>query len=168
MQENLFTAAEISGTLPQVIGPGVKWQAVVQGSTPFFYKDVCACSVWLFVTPWTVVCQAPPSMRFSRQEYWSGGHLPNPGIEIVSAALQADSLSPSHQGSPFYKGPDSKYFLLCTVCREAVNKWACRVPIDRSSVAKAGVWLNLACGLQLADLQSRAPGQPLPDLSHEK
>ena len=28
--------------------------------------------VWLFVTPWTVACQAPQSMEFSRQEYWSG------------------------------------------------------------------------------------------------
>ena len=43
---------------------------------------------------------------FSRQEYWSGlpclppGHLPNPGIEPESPALQADSLPLSHQGSP--------------------------------------------------------------------
>ena len=40
-----------------------------------------------FATPWTVAYQAPPSMGFSRQEYWSGvslsspGDLPNPGIE---------------------------------------------------------------------------------------
>ena len=44
-------------------------------------------------TPWTVVCQAPLSMRFSKQEYWSGlpfpspGYLPNPGIEPGSPAL---------------------------------------------------------------------------------
>ena len=49
-------------------------------------------------TPGTVACQAPPSMGFSRQEYWSGlpfpppGDLPNPGIEPGSPALQADSL----------------------------------------------------------------------------
>ena len=48
---------------------------------------------WLFVTPWTVVYQAPPSMGFSRQEYWSGlpfpslGDLPHPGIEPGSPAL---------------------------------------------------------------------------------
>ena len=54
--------------------------------------------VWLFVTPWTVAYQAPQSMEFSRQEYWSGvpfpspGDLPNPGIEPVSPALQADAL----------------------------------------------------------------------------
>ena len=50
--------------------------------------------------PWTVAQQAPLSMRFSRQEYWSGlpfpspGNLPNPGIEPRSPTLQADS-SPS-------------------------------------------------------------------------
>ena len=46
--------------------------------------------VQLFVTPWTVAHQAPLSMGFSRQEYWSGlpfpspGDLPNPGIKLVS------------------------------------------------------------------------------------
>ena len=34
--------------------------------------------VWLFVTPWTAAHQAPPSMGFSRQEYWSGVPLPSP------------------------------------------------------------------------------------------
>ena len=36
--------------------------------------------VWLFVTPWTITYQAPPSMGFSRQEYWSGLPFPSPGI----------------------------------------------------------------------------------------
>ena len=58
--------------------------------------------VQLFATPWTVAYQAPPSMEFSRQKYWSGlpfpspGDLPNPGIEPRSPALQADAL-PSEQ-----------------------------------------------------------------------
>ena len=44
----------------------------------------------ILATPWPVVCQAPLSMEFSKQEYWSGlpfpppGDLPNPGIELVS------------------------------------------------------------------------------------
>ena len=52
----------------------------------------------LFMTPWTAGYQAPPSMGFSRQEYWSGvpfpspGDLPNPGIEPRSPTLQADAL----------------------------------------------------------------------------
>ena len=63
--------------------------------------------VWLFVTPWTVAYQALPSMRFSRQEYWSGlpfpspGDLPNPGIEPGSPALQTDALPSEPPGKPF-------------------------------------------------------------------
>ena len=55
--------------------------------------------VRLFVTPWTVAHQAPPSVGFSRQEYWSAllfpslGDLSNPGIEPRSPALQADSFT---------------------------------------------------------------------------
>ena len=55
--------------------------------------------VQLFATPWTVVYQAPPSMGFSRQEYWSGlpfpspRGLPDPGIEPGSPAFQADTLT---------------------------------------------------------------------------
>ena len=62
--------------------------------------------VQLFVTPWTIACQAPLSMGFSRQEYWSGlpfpspGDLPNPGIEPRSPALQADSLPSEPPGKP--------------------------------------------------------------------
>ena len=60
----------------------------------------------LFASPWTVAHQASPSMGFSRQEYWSGltfpspGDLPDPGIETVSPALQADSLPVSRLRSP--------------------------------------------------------------------
>ena len=52
----------------------------------------------LFVTPWTAAHQAPLSMEFSRQRYWSGlpfpspGDLPNPRIEPRSPVLQVDSL----------------------------------------------------------------------------
>ena len=54
--------------------------------------------VQLFATAWTVAYQAPLSMEFSRQEYWSGlpfpspGDLPDPGTETRSPALQADTL----------------------------------------------------------------------------
>jgi len=56
------------------------------------------------VTPWTVAYQAPPSVRFSRQEYWSGfpfpspGDFPEPGIEPRSPALQADALTSDPPG----------------------------------------------------------------------
>ena len=72
---------------------------------------MCCCfsHVWLFVTLWAIAFQAPQSMEFSRQGYWSGlpcpppGDLPNPGIEPespASPALQEDSLLLSHRGNP--------------------------------------------------------------------
>ena len=62
--------------------------------------------VRLFATPWTVAHEAPPSMEFSRQEYWSGlpfpslGDLPNLGIELRPSALQVDSLPSEQPGKP--------------------------------------------------------------------
>ena len=69
---------------------------------------MCAQSlscVRLFATPWTVACQAPLSMGFSRQEYWSGlpfpppGDLPNPGVKptsLVTPALAGGFFTLSH------------------------------------------------------------------------
>ena len=58
------------------------------------------------VTPQTAARQAPLSMEFSRQEYWSGlpfpspGDLPGPGIKPGSPVLQADSLLSEPPGKP--------------------------------------------------------------------
>ena len=60
--------------------------------------------VRLLATPWTMAYQDPLSMGFSRQEYWSGlpfpspGDLPDPGIELGSPALQADTLPSGPSG----------------------------------------------------------------------
>ena len=64
--------------------------------------------VQLFAT-WTVASQAPLSMGFSRQEYWSGlpcpppGDLPDPGTEPRSPALQVDSLPSEPPGYTYFK-----------------------------------------------------------------
>ena len=67
----------------------------------------CACWVasviWLFPTPWTVAHQAPLSMGFSRQKYWSG--LPCPSPEDL---------------------PDQGLSLQLLLCRQALYKWAIR------------------------------------------
>ena len=74
--------------------------------------------VQLFATPWTVACQAPPSMGLSRQEYWSGlpfpspRDLPNVEIQPRSPALQTDSLPFELPGNP--KGEFTVY-LLCLI-----------------------------------------------------
>ena len=77
-------------------------------------------------TPWTVACQAPLSMRFLRQEYWSGlpfpspGDLPDPGIKSESPALQADSLPLSDRGSPAdsVDGGEKGEVCVCRIPRE--------------------------------------------------
>ena len=84
-------------------------------------KMLCACvltcfsHVQLFMTPWTVACQAPLSMGFSKQEYWNGlscpppGDLPNPGTEPESL------MSPALAGGFFttnatWEAPNMLYF----------------------------------------------------------
>ena len=68
----------------------------------------CFTHVQLFANPWTVARQAPLSMGFSRQDYWSGlpcsslGNSPNPGVEPRSPALQADSLPSDPPGEPHF------------------------------------------------------------------
>ena len=75
-------------------------------------RFMCAhglCCICLFETPWTVAHQAPLSMEFSRQEYWSGLLFPTPGIFPTQGSnlqllgllhWQADSLLLHHLGSP--------------------------------------------------------------------
>ena len=62
--------------------------------------------VWLFVTPWTIARQAPLSMGFSRQKYWSGlpfpspGDLPDPGIKHASPPLIGGFFTTEPPGKP--------------------------------------------------------------------
>ena len=62
--------------------------------------------VQLYVILWTLALQAPLSMGYCRQEYWSGlscpppGDLPDPGIKPESPAFQADTLSSEPPGKP--------------------------------------------------------------------
>ena len=70
------------------------------------YESEVAQSCPTLCDPWAVAHQAPPSMGFSRQEYWSGlpfpspGYLPNPGIKPRSPALQTDALTSEPPGNP--------------------------------------------------------------------
>ena len=92
-----------------------KLQEAALKSTVAIYKEanlilhggLVAQSSLTRATLCTVACQAPLSMGFSRQEYWSGlpfpspEDLPDPGIEPWSPALQADSLPTELGGKPF-------------------------------------------------------------------
>ena len=105
---------EPSNLLPVATAPGImplwKWK--------------CSCSAASDSLWPHGAHQAPPSMGFSRQEYWSGlpfpspGNLPDPGIEPRSPALQADALTSEPQESP--SCPCTTAF----ICRKQVaGKW---------------------------------------------
>ena len=70
-------------------------------------------------TPWTVARQAPLSLGFSRQGYWSGlprpppGDLPDPGTESASPTFQADSLPSELSGKPWFSL--TAIFVLCLI-----------------------------------------------------
>ena len=96
----------IDGSTPGSPVPGIlqartlEWVAIsFSNAWKWKVKVKSLCRVQLIATPWTLAAhQAPLSMGFSRQEYWSRllfpspGDLPDPGIQSVSPALQADSL----------------------------------------------------------------------------
>ncbi len=97
--------------------------------------------VRLFATPWTVAHQAPLSMGFSRQEYWSGlpfptpGDLPNPGIKPGSPAWLADPLPAEPQGKPKNTGVGSLSLLQHIFPTQELN-WGllhCRRTLHRLS-----------------------------------
>ena len=84
----------------------LEWVAISFSKTGLKVKVKSLSRVRLFATLWTVAHQAPLSMGFSRQDYWSGlpfpspGDLPDPGIEPRSPTLQADALPSAPPGKP--------------------------------------------------------------------
>ena len=88
--------------------------------------------VRLFGTPWTVAHQAPLSMRFSRQEYWSGlpcpppGDLPNPVIDPESPVLAGGFFTAEPPGKPHLTHRKSQ-----SKVHYGIHQWNCK-PITRS------------------------------------
>ena len=101
-----------------------------------------------FATPWTAAHQAPVSMRFSRQGYWSGLPFPSPrklldpGIKAGSPTLQADSLLTELQGKP-YRLSNPFYWITLLFFHQ-----------DHSSIRTWGIpWTEQPCGLQFMGSQ---------------
>ena len=90
------------------------WEAVEKTCA---VRSVASVMLKLFATPWAIAHQAPVSMGFSRQEYWSGlpcpppGNLPNPGIEPRFPTLQADSVPSESPRKPKNTGVGILYLL---------------------------------------------------------
>ena len=118
--------------------------------------------VWFFATPWTIAYEAPLSMGFFWQQYWSGlpfpspGELPDPGIESGSPAFQADALPSEPLGKPLQMGtlvnsPACSVFILwpnsSTYNHVSKNKSRIIFPIIFSSIGYLLVDVTRVCSV---------------------
>ena len=89
-QDSLFLELEVGAIVAMIALPFLSRS----DSTLFLFRNALS-HFWLFVAPWTITRQVPPSTEFCRQEYWNGlplsipGSLPNPEIKPVSLASPA-------------------------------------------------------------------------------
>ena len=89
--------------------------------------------VQLITIPWAAACQAPLSMRFPRQEYWSGlsfpppGDLPDPGIGPTSPALAGGFFTTAPPGKPPFCGC-AMLCLVALLCPPLCDPMACSPP----------------------------------------
>ena len=120
----------IDGSPPGSPIPGIlqaralEWVAISFSSAWKWKVKVKSPShVWVLATPWTAAYQAPLSMRFSRQEYWSGVPLPSPILKMLSAQLKDDCSSPRCQHATEEVYIFLFIFLQCLV--------ACRILVPR-------------------------------------
>ena len=127
----------LQGIFPtQGSNPGLRHcrQILYQLSHKVKVKVKSLSRVRLFATPWTVAYQAPPSMGFSRQEYWSGLPFPsledppNPGIKPRSPTLLVDALTSKPPGKPKNTGLGSLSLLQRIFLTQELNLglWQCR------------------------------------------
>ena len=121
----------------------------------------CLSRVQLFVTPWTAACQAPLSVGFSRQEYWSGqpfpspGDLPGPGFEplfLMSPALVGGFFTIEPLGRPLFIYSHAHSVIKTTSSGR-----------ERSSVAASAKSLQ-SCPTLCDPIDGSPPGCPVPGI----
>ena len=111
---DLYTSPSIlsSDSVPQ---GGARWSVITWPQKKWKKWKRSRSVVSDSPTPWTVAYEVPPSMEFSRQEYWSGlpfpspGDLPDPGVESGSPALQADDFTIWATREAPWRGPRWHY-----------------------------------------------------------
>ena len=91
--------------------------------------DICMCAQWLshvrlFATPWTVACQAPLSMKFSRQEDWSGLPYPIPGVWMGRNKTELEAWKYLQQsGSKVINASAKRWQVFCRSKRDFMEAW---------------------------------------------
>ena len=119
---SLFTGlSKIKSAFPQALQwlNTIDWgPTVIRHSADYEEKWKSLSHVHLFATPWTVACQVPLSMEFSRPEYWSHsllqGIFPTQGLHPGLPYCRRIPCHPSHQGSPV-KTEESNIFMWQTL-----------------------------------------------------
>ena len=126
----------IDGNPPGSPVPGIlqartlEWVAIAFSNAEKWKVEVKSLSrVRLFATPRTAAYQAPPSMGFSRQEYWSGVPSPSPGITAYSGQTGNVSHTMATLGLPWWlRGKE-----ICLQCRRpGFNPWVGKIPWRRA------------------------------------
>ena len=94
LQSCLTLCDPIDSSPPGSVIPGILQARTLEWADISFYiawkwkvKVKSLSRGWLIATPWTAAYQAPPSMGFSRQEYWSGLPLPSPSRSLITLNL---------------------------------------------------------------------------------
>ena len=113
LQSCLTLCDPIDGSPPGSTFPGIsqartlEWVAIsFSNAWKWKVKGKSLSHVWLFMTLWTAAYQAPPSMGFSRQEYWSGVPSPSPGFCHTSTWIShKDTYVPSLLNLPVTSHP---------------------------------------------------------------
>ena len=114
MQSSCNVLSRISSFQQKFVRPAKTPDNIMTHTPEQKWKCQSLRGLQLFATPWTVVCQAPRSVGFSRQKYWSGllfsspGDFPDPGIELESPTLQADFLPSEPLGKETRTKADNK------------------------------------------------------------
>ena len=108
----------------------VAWPSVL-------YRAVLSCGL-LFVTPWTVACQAPPSVEFSRQEYWNG--LPFPTLRD----LPDPDIKPAPLASPASAAAAAKSLQSCPTLCDPIDGSPPGSPVPRILQARTLEWVAIS------------------------
>ena len=160
----------IDGSPPGSPVPGIlqartlEWVAISFSSAwKWKVKVKLLCCVWLFTTPWTAAYQAPPSVGFSRQEYWSGVPLPSPYHPLLESKYYKPSAWDMFHKYLLNERIDESSILSCA--RFFATPWtivAHQAPLsmefsrqerwrgsfwlrDRTSISCTGTWILYHC-----------------------
>ena len=121
-------SVRLCGTPPGSPVPGIlqarilEWVAIsFSNAGKWKVRVKSICRVWLLATRWTAAYQAPPSMGFSRQEYWSGLPLPSPLLE--ASITKYSSVGGQASSGQSWSQYTSITEIVCFRCKTATWRW---------------------------------------------